>query len=59
LVFLPPYSLDLKPIEQAFSAIKSFLRRHWQDVSLSVIDQACRTITVSKVWGYFKASGYV
>nr|GAT45074.1 Tc1-mariner class transposase [Mycena chlorophos] len=34
LIFLPPYSPDLNPIEQAFSAVKAFIRRHWQDVSL-------------------------
>jgi len=28
LEFLPPYSPDLNPIEEAFSAIKQYLRRH-------------------------------
>ena len=28
LIFLPPYSPDFNPIEEAFSAIKAFLRRH-------------------------------
>jgi hypothetical protein len=27
LLFLPPYSLDLNPIEEAFSKMKSLLRR--------------------------------
>jgi transposase len=26
--FLPPYSPDLNPIEEAFSKIKAFIRRH-------------------------------
>ena len=30
LLFLLPYSLDLNPIEQAFSAIKSYLK-HYND----------------------------
>ncbi|KAH7877282.1 uncharacterized protein C8R40DRAFT_1040916, partial [Lentinula edodes] len=59
LVFLPPYSLDLNPIEQAFLAIKAFLRRNWKDITLSIIDRACRIITPSKAWGFFHASGYV
>lgn len=59
LIFLPPYSPDLNPIEQAFSAIKSYLRRFHKDLSLSVIGAACRSITAEKAWGFFRASGYV
>ncbi|GLB45137.1 hypothetical protein LshimejAT787_2000450 [Lyophyllum shimeji] len=59
LIFLPPYSPDLNPIEQAFSAIKAYLRRHWHDMSVSVIDRACHNITPQAAWGFFKASGYV
>ncbi|KAE9399160.1 hypothetical protein BT96DRAFT_820946 [Gymnopus androsaceus JB14] len=53
LVFLPPYSPDLNPIKQAFSAIKAFLCWNWHDVSLSIIDRACRMITASKAWEFF------
>jgi len=59
LIFLPPYSPDYNPIEQAFLAIKGFLRRHWQDKSLGAIDHACHEITPAKAAGYFKASGYI
>jgi hypothetical protein len=59
LVFLPPYSPDYNPIEQAFSSIKAFLRRHWMDKSLSIIGQACQNITFEKAAGYFRASGYI
>ncbi|KIM48504.1 hypothetical protein M413DRAFT_61843 [Hebeloma cylindrosporum] len=59
LFFLPPYSLDLNPIEQAFSAIKAFLRRNWKDDGLSVMDRACHNITTDIAWGFFCASGYV
>ena len=38
-MFLPPYSPDLNPIEQAFSVVKTFLRRNWKDQSLSIIDR--------------------
>jgi transposase len=53
LVFLLPYSPDYNPIEQAFSSIKAFLRRHWMDKSLSIIGQACQNITFEKAAGYF------
>ena len=58
LIFLPPYSPDLNPIEQAFSCIKAYLRRFWQDFSLSIIDRACQHITSNMAQGFFKASGY-
>jgi transposase len=53
LIFLPPYSPDLNPIEQAFFSIKSHLRRNWQDFSLSVIDNACHNVTADMAWGFF------
>ncbi len=43
----------------SFSAIKAFLRRSWDDFSLSVIDHACHSIMASKAWGFFRSSGYV
>jgi transposase len=58
LIFLPPYSPDYNPIEQAFSSIKSFLQRHCQDTTLGVMDRACQNITSNKAAGYFRASGY-
>lgn len=30
LVYLPPYSPDLNPIEEFFSKLKGFVRRNWQ-----------------------------
>ncbi|KIM72033.1 hypothetical protein PILCRDRAFT_82242, partial [Piloderma croceum F 1598] len=59
LIFLPLYLPDYNPIEQAFSSIKSFLRRNWQDKSLGIIDWACHIITPTKAAGYFRASGYI
>ena len=59
LVFLPPYSPDLNPIEQAFSVIKAFLCRNWKDESLTIIDEACHHITSGMAWAFFRASGYV
>jgi transposase len=30
VVYLPPYSPDLNPIEELFAELKAFIRRHWQ-----------------------------
>lgn len=51
-------TLNLNPIEQAFFSIKSYLRRHWNDISLSVIDAACHNVTAVMVWGFIQSSGY-
>jgi hypothetical protein len=29
LIFLPPYSPDLNPIELFFARLKKFIKRHW------------------------------
>jgi transposase len=59
LVFLPPYSPDLNPIEQAFSAIKVYLKRFCNEFTFSIIDGACQNISSESAWGFFCASGYV
>jgi transposase len=59
LIFLPPYSPDLNPIEQVFFSIKAHLRQHWDDFSLSIIDSACHKITADMAWGFIQSSGYV
>jgi transposase len=59
LVFLPPYSPDLNPIEQAFFSIKSHLRQHWDDFSLSIIDTAYHNINPDMAWGFIRSSGYI
>jgi transposase len=30
LVYLPPYSPDLNPIEEFFSELKAFIKKNWQ-----------------------------
>lgn len=61
LVYLPPYSPDLNPIEQAFSKIKQLLRslaaravgELWQGVQ-PILDQ----VTASDAAGFFRHAGY-
>jgi transposase len=61
LVYLPPYSPDFNPIEQAFSKLKSYLREacaRSQDTLMEVIGQALSTITASDAEGFFEHCGY-
>jgi transposase len=61
LVYLPPYSPDFNPIEQAFSKLKSYLRdacARSQKTLMEVIGEALRTITVSDAEGYFEHCCY-
>jgi transposase len=61
LVYLPPYSPDFNPIEQAFSKLKSYLRAacaRSQETLMEVIGEALRTITVSDAEGFFEHCGY-
>jgi transposase len=61
LMFLPPYSPDLNPIEQVFAKIKHLMRRAMertveaaQDRLVSVLD----TITPNECANYFSGAGY-
>jgi putative transposase len=61
LMFLPPYSPDLNPIEQAFAKIKHLMRRAMertveaaQDRLVSVLD----TIPPNECANYFSGAGY-
>ena len=61
LIYLPPYSPDYNPIEQAFSKLKSYLREacaRSQQTLMEIIGEALSTITVSDVLGYFEHCGY-
>ena len=53
------YSPDYNPIEQAFSSIKAYLRRHGHDSPLLSITRACQNITLDKAEEYFRAFGYI
>ena len=61
LLFLPSYSPDLSPIEEAFSKLKAFLRRVGARTSESLqeaIAQALLTITPQDAFGWFAHCGY-
>jgi hypothetical protein len=59
LLYLPPYSPDFNPIEEAFSSMKAFLRRNREDTSLMSVVHALARITPAMAFGWFTDSGYV
>jgi hypothetical protein len=63
LVYLPPYSPDFNPIEQAFHSIKAWLRRHEAQVILPevrpwLIEQAAMAVTPEDAEGWIINCGY-
>jgi len=61
LVFLPPYSPDFSPIEEAFSKIKALLRKakaRQRDTLVEAIGSALSAITAQDAVGYFGHCGY-
>ncbi|WP_204326007.1 transposase [Sulfitobacter sediminilitoris] len=60
-LYLPPYSPDLSPIEQAFSKLKAHLRwidaRTFTDV-FHPIGTICDLHEPQECWNCFKAAGY-
>ena len=62
LLFLPAYSPDLSPIEEAFSKLKAALRRigaRTQEALWEAIAQALETITAQDARGWFTHCGYL
>ena len=61
LVFLPTYSPDMNPIEQAFAKVKQALRRigarSW-DAIVSAIGDALGTITAADARAFFADAGF-
>jgi transposase len=61
LIYLPPYSPDFNPIEQAFSKLKSYLREacaRSQKTLMEVIGEALCTISALDALGLFEHCGY-
>ena len=61
VLFLPAYSPDLSPIEEAFSKLKAFLRRveaRTHEALQEAIIQALVSITAQDAQGWFGHCGY-
>ena len=61
LVFLPPYSPDLNPIENAFSKLKAMLRKaaaRTIDQLWAAIASIIETFKPAECANYFAAAGY-
>jgi transposase len=61
LVFLPPYSPDLNPIELAWSKMKTLLRSsaaRTYDTLLEGVEHALRAISESDAAAFIRACGY-
>ncbi|HEY9845358.1 MAG TPA: IS630 family transposase [Candidatus Caenarcaniphilales bacterium] len=60
LVFLPPYSPDLSPIELCWSKLKQFLRSHaarTYEALHQAITQSINCVTEDDAWGWFAHCG--
>ncbi len=61
LLFLPPYSPDLNPIEMAFAKLKAHLRRigaRTLDALWKAVGDICGLYAPAECWNYLKAAGY-
>jgi transposase len=62
ILYLPPYSPDLNPIEQLFSKLKAMLRKAAKRTVGALWDEIGRiidTISADECRNYFQAAGYV
>jgi transposase len=61
LLYLPPYSPDLSPIEPCWSKLKTALRKakaRTRAVLDAAIAEAMGTVSPTHAWGWFKNCGY-
>jgi transposase len=61
LLYLPPYSPDSNPIEQAFSQLKGLLRKtggRTREALVEAMDRALEALTASDARGFLERSGY-
>ncbi len=62
LLFLPSYSPDFNPIEQAFSKLKTFVRKHKARTKQALDDAvaaALKAVSLQDVIGWFSHAGYL
>lgn len=61
LLYLPPYSPDMNPIEEAFSKVKGILRKaqaRTRGALIEAMGQALAAVSPSDARGFFEHSGY-
>jgi transposase len=61
LIYLPAYSPDLNPIEEAFAKIKDTLRRagvRTKDALMEALGEALSAFSARDARGYFEHAGY-
>jgi transposase len=61
LLFLPPYSPDMNPIEGAFSKVKSVLRKvaaRTREALVEATGRALDTVTTEDIRGFYSDCGY-
>jgi transposase len=62
--FLPSYSPDYNPIEEAFACVKAWLRRyehHYRELGytpLEILQLSMCVVTDEKAIGYYRHAGY-
>jgi transposase len=61
LLYLPAYSADLNPIEEAFSKVKHILRKigaRGKEALIEAMGRALEAVSAQDVLGFFVHSGY-
>ena len=61
VLFLPPYSPDLNPIEEAFSKVKALLRQagpRTREALVEAMGRALDAVTARDARGFFEHCGY-
>ena len=61
VLFLPPYSPNLNPIEEAFAKLKALLRRagaRTREALIEAMGRALDAVTARDAWGFFEHCGY-
>jgi transposase len=61
LVYLPPYSPDLNPIEEAFSKVKGLMRRaeaRTREGLVEAMGRALEAVSARDARGFFEHRGY-
>ena len=61
VLFVPPYSPDLNPIEEAFAKLKALLRKagaRTREALIEAMGRALDAVPARDAWGFFEHCGY-